>query len=197
MAIEPTAAELFDKLFSQTAAAANGCVEFTGADNGGGYGHLWTGKKNIRAHRLAWTLLRGPIPEGQVVRHLVCNNRRCINVWHLALGTVADNNADTIRAGRAVHVKGHGFLTIAEVQEIRRLLKGGRLSQTEIGRRFGVSDTAVRAIKLKRSFAWLPEEEERESAIPFRRRWHLNRPAVPFINRRHLTSPSFIRRRGL
>lgn len=45
-------------------------------------------------HRLAWTAKHGPIPDGMVICHR-CNVRRCVNPDHLALGTCADNNADT------------------------------------------------------------------------------------------------------
>lgn len=41
-------------------------------------------------HRLAWTLLRGPIPDGLVVDHL-CRNRRCINPDHMRPTTIEGN----------------------------------------------------------------------------------------------------------
>ena len=59
-----------------------------------GYGRLYFGKKMHLAHRLAWEVKHGPIPEGLVVRHR-CNVRRCCNPDHMVLGTRAENNADT------------------------------------------------------------------------------------------------------
>lgn len=51
------------------------------------------------AHRCAWRLWRGPIPEGKLVLHH-CDNPRCINPDHLYLGTDADNVRDREARGR-------------------------------------------------------------------------------------------------
>ena len=59
-----------------------------------GYGRVYYNRRLWLAHRLAWTLKNGPIPDGMVICHR-CNVRRCVNPDHLALGTRADNNADT------------------------------------------------------------------------------------------------------
>jgi len=47
----------------------------------GGNGYFTTG-----AHRAAWTLAYGPIPEGKCVRHR-CRNRLCVAPEHLCLGS--------------------------------------------------------------------------------------------------------------
>lgn len=62
-----------------------------------GYGQFWTGSKPMmRAHRYAWTISNGPIPDGMVICH-ACDNRLCVRVDHLFLGTVRDNNVDAAR----------------------------------------------------------------------------------------------------
>ncbi|MGH7024521.1 MAG: HNH endonuclease signature motif containing protein [Caulobacteraceae bacterium] len=52
------------------------------------------------AHRLAWELANGPIPDGLLILHK-CDNPVCCNPDHLFLGTAADNHADCAAKGRA------------------------------------------------------------------------------------------------
>lgn len=45
------------------------------------------------AYRLVYTLVHGPIPDGQVVRH-ACDNEACCNPSHLSVGSHGDNERD-------------------------------------------------------------------------------------------------------
>lgn len=49
--------------------------------------------KMTQGHRIAYTLAKGEIPDGMVVRH-ACDNPPCVNPNHLRLGTRADNARD-------------------------------------------------------------------------------------------------------
>jgi hypothetical protein len=74
-------------------------MEWTGARFRLGYGSFRYPHKPASAHRVGWTLFRGPIPVGMCVLH-VCDNRPCVNLDHLYLGTQKDNVADMVRKGR-------------------------------------------------------------------------------------------------
>lgn len=66
-----------------------------------GYGRFaLPGKKNMQAHRMAWIIANGPIPDGLEVMH-DCDVRACCRPSHLKLGTHAENMADRDRKGRA------------------------------------------------------------------------------------------------
>lgn len=63
------------------------------------YGNCWRDGRWDKAHRVAWELTKGAIPDGLVVMHL-CDNGWCVNPDHLAVGTVHANNFDAKRKGR-------------------------------------------------------------------------------------------------
>lgn len=88
--------------------AENGCLEWVGGrikigpSGRGGYGVLNINKRKFTAHRVAWEMERGPVPPGMIVCHK-CDNRACIDVAHLFLGTYKDNTQDMLRKKRDRH----------------------------------------------------------------------------------------------
>lgn len=67
-----------------------------------GYGQISLGRNGdpaAKAHRVAWELTNGPVPEGMCVLHR-CDNRPCVRPDHLFLGTIGDNNRDRCTKGR-------------------------------------------------------------------------------------------------
>lgn len=66
------------------------CWLWAASLHGGGYGQFfWDGRKQL-AHRLAYELLVGPIPEDLTIDHL-CRVRRCVNPSHMEPVTRAEN----------------------------------------------------------------------------------------------------------
>ena len=122
-----------------------GCWLWGGTVGSGGYGTIGLGGKgqgNALAHRIAYELHNGSIPDGLHVMHK-CDNRWCVNPAHLSVGTPADNLRDMREKGRAVYVKGerHGSakLTEAAVLDIRTK----RLSQHSFARLYGVDQSTI------------------------------------------------------
>lgn len=122
------------------------CQEWTGARNRLGYGIMMRGNRFWLAHRYYWTQANGPIPTGMCVLH-TCDNPPCINLDHLWLGTIADNNKDRHAKGRTGFVVGEAHhrakLTANQVREARELRAHG-WSWPKLGRHFGVTHTTIR-----------------------------------------------------
>lgn len=76
-----------------------GCWEWIGAKRSTGYGQIVKDHRNYLAHRVAWELTNGPIPDGMFVCHH-CDNRTCVRPDHLFLGTTTDNMRDMVAKGR-------------------------------------------------------------------------------------------------
>ncbi len=79
------------------------CWEWTASLQEKGYGQFNAGKHEgqkkltVRVHRFAYELVHGPTRKK--VLHS-CDNRKCVNLKHLFVGTQADNIHDMIAKGR-------------------------------------------------------------------------------------------------
>jgi hypothetical protein len=73
---------LDERLWGRVVPGPNGCVIWTGWLNNQGYGTIQYQASPWYVHRLAYTLMVGPIPEGLSLDHL-CRNTRCLNHYHL------------------------------------------------------------------------------------------------------------------
>ncbi len=68
----------------------SGCWDYMGTKGNNGYGCLWHDGHSTFAHRFAYQLFVGPIPEGLEIDHL-CRNRKCVNPDHLETVTKKEN----------------------------------------------------------------------------------------------------------
>ena len=174
-----------------------GCWIWTGARNPAGYGGFNVRRQQRLAHRVAWTMERGAVPDGLCVLHR-CDNPPCVNPDHLFLGTQLDNVADMIdkgrvargdRSGRRRHPEmypreklpafthpetvprgeqnGQSRLTSAAVIEIRRRHFGGE-SMPSIGARFNVTSGAI--FKVVHRMTWRHVESDVPPPVKKRRR---------------------------
>jgi hypothetical protein len=172
---------LIERLLEKLAPMPNGCLEFVGCRNSDGYGNIALGKPSKRivyAHRVAYELFCGPIPNGLQVAHH-CDNPPCCLPEHLFLATPQENTHDSWRKGRGNHNTYHGtahpgaILNEKQVAEIKYLLLKGQLSFGAIAALYGVSWGAVSHIKRGNTWAWVEPVETNQSPfgiVGFQRR---------------------------
>lgn len=152
-----TAAPFPDRFWAKYAQAANGCLEWQGARDRMGYGSFGLDGRIQSAHRIAYTLRHGPIPEGMCVLHR-CDNPPCGLDDHLFLGTKADNSADCYRKKRAnhpageVHPRPSARLTVVAVRAIRVRYADGGVTCAAIARDYGVDEETVRDVIKRRTW---------------------------------------------
>lgn len=100
--IGPTDAERFEKYYERI--TETGCWIWTSSR----VGHTRYGAFRVRpagkyiwkrAHRVAWTIYKGPIPDGALLCHR-CDVPECVNPNHMFLGTNTENLSDMTQKGR-------------------------------------------------------------------------------------------------
>lgn len=138
----------FEERFWSKVDKSGECWLWTAARYPDGYGQF-RAKSTTYAHRMAWSLENGAIPDGMLVLHM-CNNPPCVNPQHLYLGTQYDNVRDMIRAGtltlapRRYGLEHHnGKLTDAVIEEIRTKYASGLVKQGDLAIEYGVTQPQV------------------------------------------------------
>ena len=79
--------------------ASGECWMWAASQNPDGYGHFWLNGKVELAHRIAYALTHGAIPDGAMVLH-ACDNPSCVRPEHLFLGDQLANMQDAKGKGR-------------------------------------------------------------------------------------------------
>lgn len=135
----------------------SGCWLWCGAAVTNGYGSITFYQRSsrrsysLRSHRVSYAVFVGPVPRGALVLHR-CDTPLCINPAHLFLGSVRDNALDMVRKGRGHKLRGVAIkqarLSEAQVVEIAADTR----RYDDIAADYGVSETAVRDIKSKRTW---------------------------------------------
>ncbi len=93
-----------------------GCWEWTSWRDRYGYGCISIGgKRNQKAHRVAYQLYKGQLTDGLQIDHL-CRNRGCVNPDHLEEVTPRENTLRSqsvagINARKTHCVNGHAFIS--------------------------------------------------------------------------------------
>lgn len=150
MTFDPT--RFIDKIL-----VGDDCWEWT-ASKRLGYGRFRTREGLETAHRIAYRMFCGPIPERMLVCHS-CDNRGCVKPSHLFLGTAADNMRDMVEKDRSPRNPGEGNpsakLTNKQVLNIKMALSDGYYSQSDLARHYSVTPSAIHLIAHGKKWGWL------------------------------------------
>lgn len=132
---------------------AGDCTEWTGYRDKDGYGQIQVDGRPERAHRVAYELRHGAIPEGQLLRH-TCDNPPCINPDHLVPGDEAENSQDMIERGRSLAGERNPAAKLSP-QDVARIrdLAGSGVQQREIAESFSLGQSHVSRIVRGESWA--------------------------------------------
>jgi predicted DNA-binding protein (UPF0251 family) len=113
-----------------------------------GYGQVSVDGVSVYAHRAAYEVFVGRIPDGLQVLH-TCDVRPCIEPTHLFLGTQLDNVVDMWTKGRGklppIHIgEAHPLVTIADVEvaAIRLAFYQGQ-QQRDLAARYRCSQATI------------------------------------------------------
>lgn len=124
----------------------SGCWLWIGAQRVKGYGGFNVGRKCYFAHRFAFELYKGPIPEGKSVLH-DCDVRLCVNPSHLHPGTNFDNMREARDRNRLSDRSGEknasAKITESQVREILSSIAPLRV----IAKQFNLSISHVGGIR--------------------------------------------------
>ena|SRR3990167_10996306 len=133
------------------------CWFWRGKKYPNGYGNvIWNGH-NFLAHRIAYQITYGNIPENLFILHR-CDMPICVNPYHLWIGTQKDNMNDCSKKGRISPYARKGEsnprakLTKNQIKEIRQR-RGNGEKLIQLSNIFKVSITQISLIVRRKSWA--------------------------------------------
>lgn len=124
----------------------------------GGFGITDYGKSvSYRAHRFAWLLVNGPIPEGKILMH-TCDVPLCVNPSHLRIAEPRHNSRDMVRKGRSKTGSRHWNSKLTE-DDVVYIRTSGK-TVTELSREFDIHTAGVSRIMRGETWTHVPMPDE-------------------------------------
>jgi hypothetical protein len=154
MRLPATVVTMKDRLLHRIRKMPSGCWEVQFGINKQGYGVISVGQgknpEKYQAHRVAYEVFVGEIPNGLFVCHK-CDNTKCVNPDHLFLGTHTDNMRDMINKGRRYITYGErSGLCKLTTEQVLKIRKDTRLG-TIIAKEYGVTKSTISMIRTRAS----------------------------------------------
>jgi hypothetical protein len=141
----------------------NECWPWTARKNEKGYGRF---AQTIAAHRMAYHLIKGPIPDGQIVLHS-CDNPACCNPRHLRAGTHLDNSSDAKDRSRLAYGPANGRSRISAEQAAYIRTNPDKKTGRALAVEFGLAESTVSYIRSGRSWTRLAARSCAPAAVSF------------------------------
>ena len=117
------------------------CWEWVGSKFSSGYGRFPQNGQMHLAHRYAFGLYKGTIPEDMFIMHS-CDNKGCVNPSHLSAGTPLQNTQDMIAKGRKFRTvgstNGQAKLNKTAVLDIRKQAASG-IVQRRLAEKYNIT----------------------------------------------------------
>lgn len=127
------------------------CWPWTAYRSRRGYGQFGLGDEVLKAHRVAYVIAYGQIPDGMEVCHH-CDNPSCVRPEHLFAGTHSDNMRDCANKGHNM-LQRHPELRRGEKHPLAKLtaeqviqIRQSDLTPTQLSKQFNVSRWMIRRI---------------------------------------------------
>jgi hypothetical protein len=140
------------------------CWLWTGLKNELGYGLIRIRYTPHRAHRVAWEITYGKIPDGFYVCH-ACDNPSCVRPDHLMLGTSHSNMTDMRHKGRGTippvrygEQNNKTKLNADIVRDIRRKYATGNYTYKQLGSEYSISYATIRQVVIGRTWQYVQDE---------------------------------------
>lgn len=133
----------------------SGCWIWMAGTSSTGYGTFAINQVSRKAHRIGYTNLVGPIPDGKILCHR-CDVTYCVNPAHLYIGTFLDNSGDMIRRMRGCQGEKMWMSKLTEAQALEIIQATGKRGfKSELARKLGVTEALIWHIRKGRAWKHL------------------------------------------